>query len=141
MFANFAFSLALIVSLLAISLIDLDGLPAPRALLGVAGLGAVGLLWSESTSIAAAADWLFGAVALSSAGLLVIMLARRRVHAIKHATWVACAAFGMLGAVFMPPGWTLRLGVAPHPVLHVVALAVAVSIYALAARSLSAAGR
>ena len=61
--ANFLFSLALMMSLLAIGLIDFDGFSIPILLWAVAGFAALGLLWTESPDVTAAADWLFGAMA------------------------------------------------------------------------------
>jgi len=150
--ANFLFSLALIVSLLAIDLMDLDGFPIPIVLWGVAGVTVVGLLGTESSNLAAAADWLLGAVGLSFIGLILMNIARRHVLALGHATWVACTVLGLLGMVFVVPEWAERLGIASQPPrqdgsgamrasLHVMALAAAGLIYAFAARSLSATRR
>ncbi|HTM56064.1 MAG TPA: prepilin peptidase [Pirellulales bacterium] len=150
--ANLLFSLALMVSLLAIGLIDLDGFPIPNVLWAVAGVTVVGLLWTESPDLAAAADWLLGAIVLSFIGLIVVRIARRYAPALGHVTWVACTVLGLLGMVFVAPEWTGRLGIASQPPrhdgsgamlasLHVMALAAAGLAYAFAARSLSAARR
>ena len=56
---------------------------------------------------------------MSSAALVVVILARRRVRALRHATGAACTAFGMLVMVFVPLELSLRLGDASHPLLHV----------------------
>lgn len=148
--ASFLLSVTLIVSLLAIGLIDLDGFPIPIVLWTVAGANVAGLLWTESSDLVAAADWLLGAIGLSFIGLILLNNVRRHVPALAHATWVACTVLGLLCMVFVAPEWAGRLAIASQPLaqdgsgamlssLHVMALAVAGLAYAIAARSLSAA--